>query len=139
MGYTHYWGHSRIIPEDWSRLTADVRKILDMAHRVGHVLAGPMGTGNPVIDDDRISLNGSKLMGEDYETFELRPEAIDFDCCKTGERPYDTVVCAILLRAYSLVRVDVRSDGDMNGDDWAEGRLLYAMAFDEPAPVMAVG
>jgi hypothetical protein len=138
MGYTHYWEHGPIARTVFRDLADDARRIVDMARSAGYTVAGPMGTGEPKFDDFGISLNGSQDLWEDHETFELTPNATDFDFCKTARKPYDAVVCAILLRA--SLRVPgfiVKSNGDIDGDDWAEGRLLYAMTFDEPAPRIA--
>jgi len=136
MGYTHYWSHPEIPADVWARLAEDTRRLISMAHNAGLAVAGRFGTGAPEIDERAIALNGCKDFDEEYETFMLRPEATDFDFCKTGRQPYDHLVGAILLRAHVLASVDVRSDGDMSGDDWAEAHLLYAMTFDETAPVV---
>jgi len=135
MGYSHYWSHPDIDPTAWAAFTADVKRIILMATHAGIALAGPMGTGDPEVSDARISLNGSEERGGDFETFEVTTDGTEYDFCKTGLRPYDQVVCAILLAAYTRIDgVAIWSDGDINGDDWAEGRLLYAMALDRTAP-----
>lgn len=132
MGYTHYWDHAIITPEAWAGLVSDSRRIIKAADIP---LAGPDGTGVPVIDRDRISFNGTASDDQDYETFELTPAITDFDFCKTARRPYDLVVTAILLRAVLTVPgFRIQSDGDWL-EDWQDARVIYARVFGEEPPI----
>jgi hypothetical protein len=80
-------------------------------------VAGPDGTGTPIIDDEQISLNG--VAPNDYETFLLqRAPEIEagreaFDFAKTEYRPYDAVVVSILAAARTIAprKIKVSSDG----------------------------
>jgi hypothetical protein len=81
-------------------------------------LAGWDGTGAPEFAETEFSLNGADP--DDYETFSLGTEATDFDFCKTGERPYDIVVTAIITRAAELAmergyKFEFWGDGGMEG------------------------
>lgn len=129
MGYTHYWSHGDIEPAAWSGLLTDAKRIINEA---GVKLAGLDGSGEPVLDQKEIALNG--VAPDDlYESFVIKTWGTDFDFCKTQYRPYDLVVCAVLLRAALTVPgFRVKSDGDWDSD-WKAARELYAKLFG-PAP-----
>ncbi|KAH8742664.1 hypothetical protein F5883DRAFT_363290, partial [Diaporthe sp. PMI_573] len=64
-----------------------------------------------------IWLNGVGDSG--HETFSIsRGDGL----CKTGRKPYDLVVCAILLRAYQLVPDAIRISSEGDPEDWNEAR-----------------
>jgi hypothetical protein len=126
MGYTHQWESEAIADDGWA-------KLLDAANRIMGAadvrLAGPMGDGEPVLDDQQIALNGVAADEEGYETFALDASG-GRDFCKTARRPYDTVVTAILLRAALTVPgFSVSSDGQWS--EWEDGRALYTRVFGE--------
>jgi hypothetical protein len=128
MGYTHYWRHAELPADLFAEIAADAKAIV-AASPVP--LAGFDGTGEPEFTEDEFSLNGADP--DDYETFSLRTVATDYDFCKTGQRPYDVVVTAILLRAAALafardVKFEFWSDGDLDVD-WAAGRELVGKVF----------
>lgn len=128
MGYTHYWNHGDIDHEAWSVFTADVRQIL----RTEIVpLAGGLGEGLPVLNEDEISFNG---IGDDgHETFTLSPDRVTFDFCKTAFKPYDLVVTCVLLRAtLTIPGFNVESDGTW--DEWKDARELYVQVFGVAPP-----
>lgn len=130
MGYTHYWKHGDIEPQEWSVFTADVRKIL----RTEIVpLAGGLGSGLPLVTDDEIRFNGVAADGDDYETFALSPDATGFDFCKTGVRPYDVVVTCVLLRAV-LTIPGFQASSDGTWDEWKDARDLYTQVFGTEPP-----
>lgn len=113
---------------EWLDITTHARTFIGLARAYGVDVAGPDGTGQPVITGDEIELNGR---GEDgFETFALSREPGGWEFCKTGLRPYDDVVGAVLLyasrRAPDAIAVD--SDGDMDGADWSPARALLDRA-----------
>ena len=125
MGYTHYFRNVRMTPE-----LADLAKVIIALSDV--TICGGTGYGAPEISDNIIYLNGDAEKGEDYETFSLNNNAEDdlFPFCKTGHRPYDKVVTAILTAAVYL-RVPgyntISSDGNIN--DWKNGIKLFKKAW----------
>jgi hypothetical protein len=128
MGYTHYWHQAAGIPADLFAEIARDAKVIVQNSPVP--LAGWDGTGEPEISDTEVGLNGADP--DDYETFVLRPEASDFNFCKTGERPYDIVVTAILFRAAKLcqergVSFTIDSDGGLEG--FTDGRKFQEGLF----------
>jgi len=133
MGYTHYWSGTPIFTPHAS---VDIRKIIRAS---GVKIAGSLGTGLPLVDLKGVIFNGQ--VPDDYETFALGSSdgaAIDFDFCKTAHKPYDIVVCAILLRVIEdSPNFSVSSDGDWE-NDWAPARALYATALGRETTVRAL-
>lgn len=84
----------------------------------------------PCIDHKQVSLNGDP----DHETFRIarvydgrphgEPDGLEFEFCKTAQKPYDVVVTAALiaLKARFGDGVRVSSDGDYT--DWEPGIVL---------------
>jgi hypothetical protein len=115
MGYTHYWRHAELPADLFAEIAADAKAIVENSPVP---LAGWDGTGAPEFAETEFSLNGADP--DDYETFSLGTEATDFDFCKTGERPYDIVVTAIITRAAELAmergyKFEFWGDGGMEG------------------------
>lgn len=119
MGYTHYWRHGDIAPEDWAALVADADRIVEAAEV-------PV---NHNISTKEIWLNGASP--DSFESFALRPEATGFSFCKTEQRPYDLVVATILLRAHAIIPgFEISSDGNWD-EHWQATRNLYFRLFGE--------
>lgn len=156
MGYTHYFerdNDEKGSAEIFGRLALDAKKIIEEAQAQGIVIRGGDGTGEPVFTEGYFSFNGDADNGNDHETFHwsASPEQPDwqadffaqtdranivFDFCKTARKPYDAVVCAVLIRAKVLYGdlLEVRSDGEWDGGgwgEWQEGRELYKTVFGE--------
>jgi len=147
MGYTHYWS---INPNDptliaaWPQLVEDAQKIAQAADKgeINGVVIETNGVpladwdgkagSTPQFTETEIGFNG---VGEDsHENFRLSlapefnrrvaagDEAFTWAFCKTARKPYDVVVCAILLRAVQLApsAIVVGSDGSWD-DEWLNG------------------
>lgn len=107
--YTHYWKiHGWITSQDqptWARLISDTRLVIEAAHVR---LCGnyPVENGNgddldpPLVSDKCIAINS--IDDDGHEMFELTIDDTRFDCRKTARKPYDVVVCCILLRVHVL-------------------------------------
>ena len=128
MGYTHYWRHKEIDQGDWQRIKNGVKKVVPLVEETGVVLCGPWGENEMSLTDDKIAFNGSAIADLHYEGFILERKGRGFSFCKTGQRPYDLMVTAVLtiVRYYSDV-VDVSSDGESK--DWTEGHELAEKAL----------
>lgn len=126
MGYTHRLENSTATPA----VISDACSIIDAS---GIAIHGPDGTGSPELTvEDGIWLNGSEALDEDYETFHLPGTNGTDDTgldnfCKTGRRPYDTVIAAILVSA--LVRNGQAFTSDGQWSDWAAGVELFERAI----------
>ncbi len=131
MGYTHYWTQSKMIePDKWADFTNKVALIIKTADDAGIPLGNYDGQGTPHVTTSMIAFNGFANFG--YESFILDNGGEAWTgkaFCKTGQRPYDSVVTAvlILLKHEFADGFTVKSDG--NWSDWTEGRNLYAETF----------
>jgi hypothetical protein len=111
MGYTHYWSLPSGDPRyamRWPGIVEDARRIVRAVRDLGVVIAGPDGYRRPVLDvSGCIAFNGDATTDLDYEPFALAapgfggPPRSEF--CKTGRRPYDVAVTAVLLRCHLLL------------------------------------
>jgi hypothetical protein len=64
MGYTHYWYRPPIVPEDlFRRIRSDFERLILPLSDLGVELAGGLGEGLPVINDDMIWFNGLRGCG----------------------------------------------------------------------------
>jgi hypothetical protein len=128
MGYSHYWsvppGDPRYAAK-WPGIVEDTRRIVAAVRDMGVVIAGPDGRRRPVLDPaGGIAFNGDATTDLDYETFALAapgfggPPRPEF--CKTGRRPYDLAVAAVLLRCHLLLPgvFLIGSDGDWEREWW---------------------
>lgn len=144
-GYTNHWTFltSTENPDggftdaQWSTIVQTAHKIINAATAKGIVVAGPMGEGRPIINNEYISLNGDASTDNDFETFFLpktpneedrrfhqefldavgtpirgRPGEIARGFCKTGNRPYDAVVASILAVAVKVSRGSFKAKTD---------------------------
>jgi hypothetical protein len=141
MGYTHYWSHPAIGEEEWAALMRDALVIITNMKKRGIAITGWDGTGKPEIVPDMIRFNGADP--DDYETFAIGRNHTPFDFCKTEYRPYDLAVMLMLLAAHRRIEgFAFNSDGDWDGQEWREGRQVYAelfgpdvLAIDAPSPL----
>lgn len=136
MGYTHYW---RSAPKltNWALFAKVVTEILAV-NKVP--VQFESDDPRPVeVTDSRVRFNGVGADG--HETFYfMRDNPLDvedvrtekqerrFAFCKTATKPYDAVVCAVLLAANEAfgAEIDVSSDGTWG--DWSPGRRLFLKA-----------
>ncbi|CCI54675.1 hypothetical protein [Nostocoides jenkinsii] len=122
MGYTHYFHDSVATPV----VVAEAEKII--AATTVPLVGNFEGTVGPRISEaDGIWLDG--VAPDDYETFLLpsphNRDRHEFGSVKTGMRPYDEVVVAILV-AVILDGQHVSSDG--GPAEWAPGIALFERA-----------
>ena len=78
--------------------------------------------------DDNPPIEGIGEAG--YETFVLYPYEEDLGCCKTGRRPYDEIVVAVLNRAAERCpeKFFWHSDGD-----WEDHEAGLTLQYSQPA------
>lgn len=121
MGYTHYF----TIEHLEECFVDEVNAIVTTAQGDGIALADFDGNGKPIVTDTKIALNGSRALGQEYESFVLPTDGFGF--CKTAHRPYDAVVTAILVSAIvNKISEGISSDGTYA--DWKDGIALYERA-----------
>ena len=117
MGYTHYWTLQNGIEQSaWNKFLKVAREIITTAEEAG-VLIEDNSAGSAIF------ING---VGEQsHETFVITSEDVGFNFCKTAQKPYDSVVTAILILAKTVFKNDIEVSSDGSWLDWQGGRLLY--------------
>lgn len=122
MGYTRYFQQNRAFTADeWTTLCGAVPRFGRLS---GVKLAGWDGKGRPKVDGDVISFNGSEADGDDMETFQLSRDDSRWSFCKTGRRPYDVVVSAMLVASQRIAPGALAIDVDGGPEDWIAGASL---------------
>lgn len=87
-------------------------------------LFGGVGNGEPVFTETEISFNGDESLGLAHETFSVDAHPIYIEYCKTARKPYDLMVCAVLISMKKhLVNFSYSSDGD--AQDWEPAIKFY--------------
>ena len=138
MGYTHYYTQTRAFtPTEWHDLTAAFHHML--VHLPAHstnaggyyvdhplVIRDGWGFNTPEVDDHELVFNGDEASGMAHESFYLERANQGFHFCKTARKPYDLLVCAVLLVVTEIApgAITVESDGDMRGADWQPARAF---------------
>ena len=121
MGYTHYWTIKQGIGQaDWNKFLEGSRQIIGTATEAGFLLQ----------DDSAgaaVFINGEGANA--HESFVITSEDVGYNFCKTAQKPYDTVVTAllILLKRSLGENVIVTSDGSWH--EWESGCLLYETVY----------
>lgn len=146
MGYTHYWTYKPENAEDSYSLKRGFARAAErivgylnfLRENRGIVVAGPLGDGEPIINDISIRFNGDGGTGLDHETFSLDffEAGGGFAFCKTARKPYDTLVCLSLIALFEEIGdrsvFGYSSDGD--DEDWAEARDVYRVLHEKEPP-----
>lgn len=118
MGYTHYWNLKKKpsnYKEGWLNVQLDIQKILRVKSN-DIILRGGDGSGSPEFTNEFICFNGDGSKGLDHETFYF-DGVTDFSFCKTARKPYDLIVCLILISLKNNIEgFDFSSDGDK--EEW---------------------
>lgn len=97
ISYTHYW--TIVKGEAWPQFIEDAKTIIAAAE-IPLSQNGKSYT-QPIIDiENGIFFNGAD--GDDYDFYIHMDDERSDAFCKTGRRPYDLIVTAVLLRAWIL-------------------------------------
>lgn len=121
MGYTHYWNITQpMTAYEWadickSAITYCTRSSVPVHIETSMHMPAPYGKETKRIQS-QIKIEGIGEAG--YETFLLYPYEYvgEFACCKTGRRPYDEIIVAVLNRAAERCpeKFFWKSDGNWN-------------------------
>jgi hypothetical protein len=122
MGYTHYFNFI----EEPSR-----EKFIEFAEGVKQLVATAQEAGIEIADeeygDDKIVFNG--VGANSHETFYVSADGVDFNFCKTAQKPYDTAVTASLILAKKIFGDNIKISSDGDWSDWESGQLLYESVY----------
>jgi len=149
----YFHQHRPFTPQEWYAIATDAKAIVAEAKRRGVKIAGWDGHGKPEFGEGRVAFNGAgddqyesfvleadpgpgledavEELSTDARLFaylsgqltKWQTEHTAFNFCKTGRKPYDGVVKAVLARAHFIApdAVDFCWDGTldeyMNGAD----------------------
>ena len=126
-GYTHYWTwHHKPHEETLKKCISKMRQLVGTGDKL---LAGPDGTGSPVIQEASLVFNGVGQQAHEPFVF---PGRVGFNFCKTQFKSYDKFVVACLLVASDYFPphiLTIRSDGQWSDGDWQAGASLYGSIF----------
>ena len=143
MGYSHFWRRPVVVPcASWLLLQAEIRRLVD-ASPVPLVWGHDEPGWKPEVSSNLIQFNGQPGC-EDFcfprfygGRFGQAPDAEgrEFQCCKSGGRPYDMICAASLIVAKHHLGdlIVISSDGE--DVDWEPARafclktLGYGYAF----------
>ena len=130
MGYTHYFNFI----EEPSR-----EKFIEFAEGVKQLVATAQEAGIEIADeeygDDKIVFNG--VGANSHETFFVSADGVDFNFCKTAQKPYDTAVTALLILAKKIFGDNIKISSDGDWSDWESGQLLYESVYNiQPESVL---
>lgn len=165
MGFTHYWHRPGILSLDIFKQFSKDAHNLALACEIPIAKDYDEPTEPPIFNEDVVRFNG---IGDDgHETFSIprvmkksswqTPDEYGrlFDFCKTARKPYDTLVCAVLIafKYHFEDQVEISSDGNWDGvwygpsewngkewvitgpkqlePEWVNGRHLYERVFPE--------
>ena len=122
MGYTHYFTPKPATDESWDKFVKKCKKLYKALPN-DIVIRGGMGSGEPMFDETLVWFNGDEATGNDHETLLIKKDDNEWSFCKTAYKPYDLLVCAVLLAAEEILGYELSSDGDAN--DWKPAKKFY--------------
>jgi len=120
MGYTHYFTTSgRSLTKDQADgIVQNINKVFKQHKKI---IQREFDDPSPPSIGTSLNLNGKMYIGiwfngkdeNGHETFALNTGVVELGYCKTARKPYDIVVCKILLvlNHYLGDNIEVKSDG----------------------------
>ena len=120
MGYSHYWkfkGENAPVDfkdgaEKFTKAANLGARLCDKVREMGIEICGGDGHSTPTFNERKIVFNGCADKGEAYETFSVCSNDGMWDFCKTGEKPYDLLVCLMLLAFKHFFKEDFEYSSD---------------------------
>lgn len=130
MGYTHYFKQSKPVSDkQWEAFEKDAKILLEYAPKHLGIILVSNDSNGIILNSERINMNGDPDRNLDHETFYMDKDYKEFNFCKTNQKPYDLIVCSLLLLAHEHMpnHHDICSDG--NFEDWQESMEINACLF----------
>lgn len=117
MGYTHYFETNKN-PKPIS-LDELKKKVDNVLNEHKNIIRFECDEAKPAlceVKDGEILIRFNGIGDDGHETFYFDSREVGFNFCKTARKPYDVVVCKVLLylKQYFGDAIDVRSDGFSN-------------------------
>jgi hypothetical protein len=127
MGYTQYYSQNRSFTDiEWGQITKFAKHLFNNQKNIVANWEGEPGT-TPKVDRKVINFNG---IGPDaHENFLLSKDVTpdhSFGFCKTRQKPYDTVVVALLVYIDEVAPGALHITSDGYADEWNDGLELAA-------------
>ncbi len=124
MGYTHYWETQTDVTGIQDHPLQVIRQIVDRAYQAGIIQRECDDPEPPIVTSKAIQFNGVGAWG--HETFFFSVDKADFQFCKTGAKPYDTVVMQVLIALKHGLgdKIRISSDGDFKKEWQATRRYM---------------
>jgi hypothetical protein len=137
MGYSHYYVQNRsLTAAEWHNFTTTFRHMLNhlpaCSHSGGYYADYPLtihggdGTGQAEVNGRYLEFNGDAAHNDNlaHESYYIERHGRGYHFCKTARKPYDLLVCAVLLVLCEVAPAafDIRSDGNMRGEEWQPAR-----------------
>ena len=135
MGYTHYYTPKESTSKKFEEFSTRCKKLYEaLPEKSGTAggyasdqkieIRGGDGTGKPEFTKEKVWFNGNSKNGTDHETLGISSKDKNgWNFCKTQRKPYDLLVCAVLIASHDLLGYEVTSDGDL--DDWIPAMKFY--------------
>lgn len=129
MGYTHYWELSKDSKALSKQCLEDVKKVIEQHKKI--IQFEDDNNKEPIVTNTAIRFNGIGENGHETFYFETPPkedeyrkfrEGVLFSFCKTAKKPYDIVVCKLLL----ILKADLQKNMKLSSDGFSN----YTCSFD---------
>lgn len=129
IGYTHYlYRPQRLHTTRFTLVVADAKVLAEAITKLGVKLAGPMGTGRPVFNSNRIALNGAENCGHAQNTNIVIPWPAE-DASGIAQEDGDAIAGSWFAGATLRARV---CNGDCSYETFAIERILKPENWQEP-------
>lgn len=137
MGYTLYWYRNKSIdPASFSSILEDFNKILPELALSGVLLAGPDGSGLPLINEYGVYFNGKYESQGCYEPFMFeqnlnflyqqprKKNGKYFQYIRTEDLPYGLAAAIFLIIAKQYLKDQINVSSDYSITGWDKPREL---------------
>lgn len=133
--YSHSFTPKKANPEIWDRFIEECRLLkasLPMySESAGGyyndkkiLIRGGGGKGKANFNKKLVWFNGDEKRELSSETFWTTPDLTGIQWCKTNRKPYDLLVCAVLIAAHNILGYEVTSNGNL--EDWKPAIEFYS-------------
>lgn len=116
MGYTHYWNNPKkeVNQCDLVEIRGFIDTVLKNNSNIISYESEVLQTPELYVvwSENYINCRFNGIGEDGHETFSVSKD--NFDFCKTAHKPYDTVVCQVLLIYQHFFDIDLSSDGFFN-------------------------